>query len=76
MGTTIGDILISYDVDRFHPQVKQSLQNLGYFDNFKNPGDPKISSDSAMADLKRVCIAVGAKLEKAVTVKATEFVGI
>lgn len=89
MGTTIGDVLLSYDVDRLHSQVKAELQKLGYYDLFKNAGDPKTydlpnttmwrnnkSSDQAMNDLKIVCRDLGVKLEKAVAVKATEFVGV
>lgn len=88
MGTTIGNVLISYDIDRMHTQVKTALESLGYLDNFKNPGDPKTyilpnttlwhpkkSSNLAMNDIKTTCNKLNVKLEKAVTVKATEFVG-
>ncbi len=88
MGTTIGLVLISYDIDKLHSQVKLELQTLGYYDSFKNDGDPKLynlpnttmwhkskSSDQAMADLKRICFSLGVKIEKAVAVKAAEFVG-
>ena len=89
MGTTIGNILISYDVDKLHTQVKTALENFGYLDKFKNSNDPKAyvlpnttlwhqkkSSDQAINDLKTVCANLNVKLEKAVAVKATEFVGI
>jgi hypothetical protein len=88
MGTTIGNVLISYDIDKLHPTVKAELEKLGYLESFKNTGDPKIyylpnttlwhptkSSDQAMSDLKNVCILLNVKLEKAITVKASEFVG-
>jgi hypothetical protein len=89
MGTTVGAILVSYDVNKLHTLVKTALQNLGYHDNFKNANDPKTyllpnttmwhstkSSDQAMNDLKSVCKNLQVTLEKAVAVKATEFVGI
>ncbi|MCA0349867.1 MAG: hypothetical protein LCH35_11480 [Bacteroidetes bacterium] len=89
MGTTVGNVLISYDIDKLHTQVKTALENLGYHETFKNSNDSKIyqlpnttmwhakkSSDQAMNDLKTVCSNNGVKLEKAVTVKATEFVGL
>lgn len=88
MGTTIGNVLISYDIDKFHTQVKTALEALGYYDNFKLDNDPKIyklpnttmwhpkkSSSQAMNELKLICSNNGAKLEKAVAVKAKEFVG-
>lgn len=88
MGTTIANVLISYDIDKLHTQVKTALEKLGYYDNFKNNNDPKVyqlpnttmwhptkSSDQAMSDLKSICNSNGVKLEKAVAVKATEFVG-
>ena len=37
---------------------------------------PKKSSDQAMNDLKSVCRNLQVTLERAVTVKATEFVGL
>ncbi|MDG3582944.1 MULTISPECIES: hypothetical protein [Galbibacter] len=89
MGTTIGNILISYDVDKLHTQVKTTLENLGYMDKFKNSNDPKTyhlpnttlwhqkkSSNQAINDLKIICANLNVKLEKAVAVKATEFVGV
>lgn len=89
MGTTIGQVLISYDINKSHTQVKTALENLGYFDNFQITNNPKTyhlpnttmwhpkkSSDQAMNDLKGVCTNLQVTLEKAVTVKATEFVGI
>lgn len=88
MGTTIGNILISYDIDKSHTQVKTALESLGYLDRFKNSNDPKTyilpnttlwhpkkSSNQAMDDLKTTCNSMNVKLEKAVAVKATEFVG-
>lgn len=89
MGTTIGNVLISYDIDKLHTQVKTAMELLGYFDNFKNANDPKTyilpnttlwhprkSSNQAMNDLKAICLNLKVNLEKAVTVNASEFVGI
>ena len=89
MGTTVSDVLISYDIDKLHSSVKDALQKLGYYDHFKNTNDPKTyllpnttmwhprkSSNQAMDDLKTVCRNLQVKLEKAVTVKASEFVGL
>lgn len=89
MGTTIGNVLISYDVSAKNPEVKAALQALNYYDNFKLGTAPKVyylpnttlwhkskSSDQAMADMKRVCTELRVTLEKAVAVKADEFVGL
>lgn len=89
MGTTVGSVLLSYDVNKLHSLVKEALKKLGYLESFKNTNDPKIyqlpnttmwhaskSSDQAMNDIKSVCRNVQVTLEKAVAVKATEFVGL
>ena len=62
---------------------------MGYLDHFNISDDPKTymlpnttlwhpkkSSNQAMDDLKRVCNSLRVTLEKAVAVKATEFVGV
>jgi len=33
MGNTNGNVVISYDIDSMHTQVKQAMKNLDYFDN-------------------------------------------
>lgn len=88
MGTTIGNVLISYDVNKSHTEVKAKLEALGYYDNFTNTGEskkylpnttlwhPTKSSNQAISDLKTVCSSLGVTLEKAVAVRAFEFVGI
>jgi len=89
MGTTVGNVLISYDINKLHSSVKAALENLGYYDYFKIENDtkkyllpnttlwhPTKSSDQAISDLKSVCRNLQVALEKAVAVKATEFVGI
>lgn len=89
MGTTIGKVLISYDIDKFHTQVKTALEKIGYADSWKNTNAPKIyylpnttlwhtqkTTDQAMLDLKGACSGAGAKLEKAIAVNASEFVGV
>ena len=88
MGTTVSKVLISYDVSAKNPEVKAALQALDYYDNF-TLGTSKVyylpnttlwhkakSSDQAMADMKRVCAELRVTLEKAVAVKADEFVGL
>lgn len=89
MGTTVGVILISYDVSDKNPEVKAALIELGYAKTWKNQGNPKIytlpnttlwhaskTSDQGLLDMQRVCRNLGVVLEKAISVKATEFVGI
>lgn len=89
MGTTIGNVLISYDVSDKNPEVKAALKVLGYSDSYTLGTAPKVyylpnttlwhkakSSDQAMADMKRVCAELRVTLEKAVAVKADEFVGL
>jgi len=89
MGTTTANVLISYDVSAKNPEVKTALKALGYHETFKNSEDPKTyslpdttlwhpkkSSDQAMADMKKVCADLKVTLEKAVAVKAAEFVGL
>lgn len=89
MGTTIGSVLISYDVSAKNPEVKAALIALNYFDSFTLGSSTKVyylpnttlwhktkTSDQAMADMKKVCADLKVTLEKAIAVKATEFVGI
>jgi hypothetical protein len=89
MGTTIAEVLISYDVSAKNPEVKAALQALNYYDNFTLGTAPKVyylpnttlwhktkSSDQAMADMKKVCNDLRVTLEKAIAVKADEFVGL
>lgn len=87
MGTTIGNVLLSYDVNKSHTLVKEALEKLGYEESFMTTNNFKIyqlpnttmchrskSSDQAMNDIKAVCRNVQVTLEKAVAVKAAEFV--
>lgn len=87
MGISIGNVLISYDVETSHTQVKDAMKQLGYMDAWRdgtvNRQLPNTtlwhlqkSTDQAIADLKGVCAALRVKLEKAVAVRASEFVGI
>lgn len=86
---TIGNVLISYDIDKLHTQVKTEMKSLGYYDYFTLNNSTYIydlpntalwhqtkSSRDAINDLKRICNNLGAKLEKAVAVRASEFEGI
>jgi len=87
MGTTIGAILISYDINKQHTYVKDAMIILGYSTNWNYTSKPTYylpnttlwhsnkSSNQAMSDLKNICIRLGVSLEKAVAVNATEFVG-
>ncbi|SFD56318.1 hypothetical protein [Flavobacterium phragmitis] len=87
MGTTVSTVLISYDVSDKNPEVKAALKALNYSDSY-TLGSSKVyylpnttlwhkakSSDQAMADMKKVCNELRVTLEKAVAVKADEFVG-
>ncbi|SEO20376.1 hypothetical protein SAMN05444671_0699 [Flavobacterium sp. CF108] len=87
MGTTVGLILISYDVSDKNKEVKDALIALGYKESWKNAGNEKIyhlpnttlwhqskSSKQGLVDMQSVCTNLKVKLEKAISVKATEFV--
>ena len=89
MGTTISSILISYDINKFHTQVKVALEAIDYRNYFNYIDDkknyylpnttlwhPKKTSNQAMKDLKTICANLKVNLEKAVTVKASDFFGI
>jgi len=89
MGTTVGNVLISYDVSAKNPEVKAALIALDYYDHFTLGTASKVyylpnttlwhktkSSDQAMSDMKKVCAELKVTLEKAVAVKASEFVGL
>ncbi|MFV8369615.1 hypothetical protein [Flavobacterium sp. LB2R40] len=87
MGTTIMKVLISYDVSAKNPEVKAAMLALNYHDRFTLGTASKVyhlpdttlwhkakSSDQAMSDMKKVCAELKVTLEKAVAVKADEFV--
>lgn len=89
MGTTIGNILISYDVSAKNPEVKEALESMGYEVTWKNSGLPKIytlpnttlwhpskTSSQGLVDMQTVCRSLNVTLEKAISVKANDFVGI
>ena len=87
MEQTVGAIVISYDVNRMHNEIKDGLKNLGYSDNWRYKGPTYFmpnttlwhkskTSDAAIEDLKSVCRRLSVTLEKAVAVLASEFVGI
>ncbi|AFL82535.1 hypothetical protein Aeqsu_3099 [Aequorivita sublithincola DSM 14238] len=66
MGTTVGDVIISYDINRYHTDVKNAMINLGYRTQWNYPEKPSYqlpnttllntnkSSDQAMADLNNI----------------------
>jgi len=89
MGNTIGEVLISYDIDKLHTNVKKGMSDMGYNDNFKFQGEtktyylpnttlwhPKKSSNQAIIDLKTICRGLGVTLDKAISVLAKEFKAI
>lgn len=88
MGTTIGAILISYDINKYHTDVKDAMIELGYSNSWRYDNQPTYylpnttlwhsnkSSNQAIFDLKNICTRLGVTLEKAIAVKATEFVGV
>ena len=89
MGNTIGYLLISYDVNRLHTDVKVNMEKMGYSNSFNYERETKTyylpnttlwhakkSSDQAINDIKTVCRSLGVNLEKAVAVLASEFVAI
>lgn len=88
MGSTVGAVLISYDVNAKHTDVKQAMKDKGYYDNWYYDHNPTYylpnttlwhkskTSDQAIADIKSVCAILLVTLEKAVAIKATEFVGV
>ena len=88
MGLTVGVIVISYDVNRLHTEVKERMRELGYFDSWYYDGQKEHqmpnttlwhkhkSSDAAIRDLKNVGLQLNVTLEKGVAVLAQEFAGI
>lgn len=88
MGKTIGNILLSYDVNRSHTLVKEAMFALGYMESFQFTNSnvwydlPNTTllhinktSDQAMFDLKEVCSGLNVTLEKAIAAKTDELVG-
>ena len=88
MSTTIGTILLSYDVNKDHNAVKSTLKAKGYNETWNYGSGPSYtlpnttlwhsskSSDQAIADIKNVCNTLRVTLEKAVAVRATDFAGV
>lgn len=68
--------------------MKYAMKLLGYQGHWNYPNEKSYnlpnttlwhstkSSNQGIADLKTVCSRLGATLEKAIAVKATEFVGV
>ena len=88
MGSTVGTVVISYDINRLHTEVKERMISVGYFDNWhynneKSNEMPNTtlwhkqkSSDTAINDLRSICHQLNVNLEKAVAVLASEFAGV
>jgi len=77
MGTTTGNVLISYDINKSHTEVKTAMQELNYYDNFKFEGQAKVyelpnttlwhktkTTNQAIADLKGICSKLNVTLER------------
>lgn len=87
MDSTIGPVIISYDVNTGHTQVKDAMKQKGYRDVWTNFEGKRYqlpnttlrheskSSGQALGDLRVVCSGLRVTLEKAVAVRATDFVG-
>lgn len=81
------NFLVSYDLDKGHEQVKQTLLDRGYLDWFAFAGnaqkyylpnttfwhDKKSSSQDVLSELKSVCSVFGVNLERIVV---TQFADI
>ncbi|MCD0475249.1 hypothetical protein LPB87_12670 [Flavobacterium sp. EDS] len=88
MGVSIGAILVSYDVNKLHIDVKNAMKLLGYREQWNYPNEKSYnlpnttlwhsskSSNQGITDIKTVCLRLGVSLEKAIAVNATEFVGV
>ena len=89
MGNTVGNILLSYDINKLHTSVKAAMENLNYRDSFQYKGEtkiynlpnttlwhPKKTSHQAINDIKTICSNHGLTLDKAIAVLATEFKAI
>lgn len=89
MGITKGDVVLSYDINKLHTDVKTAMKAIGYLENWKHYNNglsyqlpnttlwkPNTTSDQAIVDIKTVCSKLSVTLEKALAVKATEFVGV
>jgi len=77
MAETIGKIVLCYDINSKHNQVKDSLKELGYSDRWKKISTnvtydmpnttvwhPTKTVSQATADIRRVCNNLGVVLER------------
>lgn len=88
MGSTVGTVVISYDINRLHTEVKERMRSLGYFYNWSyNNGKTyempnttlchtNKSTDSAISDIRSICNQLNVNLEKAVAALGSEFAGV
>lgn len=84
----MGMILISYDVNRNHTDVKEAMKHLGYLESGKyNDGKRYLlpnttlwhkskSTLGTINDLKIICKTLSVELEKTVAVQASDFEGV
>lgn len=86
--STIGTVVLSYDINSLHTKVKKNLEDLGYLEQFKSVNNSTIynlpnttlwhekkSSNQAMKDLKTICKDLKVTIEKAVAIRAFDPVG-
>ncbi len=88
MSTIIGVVILSYDIDKKHSEVKSKLLEKGYSISWNYPGQKAYilpnttvwqknkSTDGAIADIKGICKELGVVLEKAVAILASDFEGV
>jgi hypothetical protein len=87
MSTTNGKVILTYDLDSKHTEVKSNMQERGYFtrltlaDNktYTLPNTTLyksgISTDQALLDIKYASEEEGAKLEKVLAVLSSDWAG-
>ena len=84
MSSTIGNAVLSYDVNSKHIEVKDALKAKGYFDivtlnkvTYALPSTTvwkqNTSTDAALNDVRSVCSRLGVALYSAVSVIANDW---
>ena len=88
MSTKVGTVLMTYDINHSHSEVKNALLQMGYqdfwIDRWSTRRDlPNTtvkhkakSTDQAINDLRAAARNAGVTLQKAVAVLATDFAGV
>lgn len=84
MSTTIGNVVLTYDVNSKHVEVKNALKAKGYMDRVQlNTASYTLpsttlwkqngSTDQAISDIQVVCKPLGVVLQNAVSVLASDW---